>query len=568
MKMSQSGNLLPIGENDVTNNQAPTRFTSSDGHVFWLMKNRCDERHRQLRRPLPIEATAWDYAAILDIVERAPDGKGYRFLNRNVKEWLASLKESPEEYERARHWYAALGSRICETMASHPRTPKPFYAFELARIPWTSLLVVAIRSLGLKRASVEQWINTIQSLSTKGIKPEEIEQAALIHQLKLRMNPPAMLTQGEVLELISLDHVKPRLVAESTFGFSTRGGWQECCQRIPETEFKRSGLIGKNNGATYLIRYKHRTFSWCIVRVRYRDFFTEQQEWWTILDENGKLMHKVDGGFITPESAMEFAEQRMASRFSLFGKSKTVNRWQKYSLSGAETYQEVLIQLDDWPADYEPRHYKTRNVLVHIRLSLRTVQDGRRVMYLDEIQSDWHADLFEQAKNAEEYSGSMKIPDAPFRKEWPLLALKVMIWWAQRQKLDGVALSPAHIQDLRWGGNGPPEVLYKKLLPDAALQLAQALGLTCGETEIQFRSSKWNIKQKGNEWVACNAQGMPYTKPFSNYGQAEKFCLLSSGKLSIKTAVIWLEELPQITGIPLYGAGKREQWIHVKTGLA
>jgi hypothetical protein len=65
----------------------------------------------------------------------------------------------------------------------------------------------------------------------------------------------------------------------------------------------------------------------------------------------------------------------------------------KYSLLGSDEYREILLQLDNWPSSYRFCHYRTRNALVHIRTSTRKTMDGRKILFLDEIQSDWHADL-------------------------------------------------------------------------------------------------------------------------------------------------------------------------------
>lgn len=543
--------------------QAATRFTSKNGDVIWLMKNRANERHRQWRRMLPVHATCWDYAPLLDVAGPAPDGKGYRFLNKNVMEWLASLRNDPEEHQRAKEWYQALGARICEIMASHPRTPARYYAFEVVKIPWRSALKDTIRELGLKRAGADQWIGSITALSKKGIKPEEIEQSALIPQLKKKGNIQASITQADVLGMINFNHVRARLVSESTFEFNTLGGWMECCRRISEKEAKKKGYIGAQNGASYLVRHQHRTFGWKIMRVRYSDMFIPRNEWWSVLDEKGKIASSNHIFFDSHVKALSFAEYLMAKRYAIFGRSKTRNRWENYSLPGDDSYQELLLQLEDWPADYFPLHFETRNVLVHIRTSVRTLLDGRRILYLDEVQSDWHAEMAMAKKESVEAA----IPDAPFRKEWPLLALKAMLFWAQRQKLDGLAISSQEAQEQRWHG-GSPGILYRKTLPEAAHRLLAALGLQSGRVDIPACRKGWKIEERNKTWVVCNEQGVPYTKPFQSYAQAMKFSLLTKGRRLVSADAIWLGDLPQITGVPLYGVGTRASWTQLNRASA
>lgn len=537
--------------------QTNRRFTSHDGREFWLIGNRSTERHRESRRELPINATVWDYDALLDIAEWAPDGRSYRFLNRSVKDWLESLLQDPEEWARAKAWYEGLGPQICKTMANHPRKPEAFYAYKVASLQMHSLLLDAIRQLNLKRASVEQWTNTLKGLVSKGIRPEELEQSGVMSHLDKCTDKKTILKQAEVMSWIKLSHVYPRLVAESRFGTPAPGVWEGYCHRIPGSEYHRRGLIGSFPTASYLIRYRHRTFGWTIVRVRNSDLFCSKREWWGFLDKKGKLQSLIDDGYSSAEEAMRAAEAKIAMVYSYYGKSQGVSRWEKYSLAGTAHYQELLLQIEDWPFDYAPRHYKTRNVLVHLRLSLRETSDNRKIVFLDEVQSDWHADLADQLKK-EQRDKDPIVPPAPFKKEWPLLALKIMLWWAQRKKADGLAWSTAALQESRW--QRPPGLLYRKQLPEAADLLAQALGLEVSEATIMGRRASWLIWSEGDHWYAGSQQKVPYTKPFPSYDQAEKFCMLSKGKVLLQVPAIWLSDLPLITQIPIYGIGKRQQW--------
>lgn len=96
---------------------------------------------------------------------------------------------------------------------------------------------------------------------------------------------------------------------------------------------------------------------------------------------------------------MAAAESAMSERFLAWCRSRELPKWQNYTLPCGHGYREVLVQLDDWPHSYQPRHFTTRNVLIHIRTSLRTSLCGNRFLYLDEVQSDWHADLHAEARH-------------------------------------------------------------------------------------------------------------------------------------------------------------------------
>ena len=210
--------------------------------------------------------------------------------------------------------------------------------------------------------------------------------------------------------------------------------------------------------------------------------------------------------------------------------------------------------------NYQPRHFRTRNVLAHLRMSIRKVEDGRWVLFLDEVQSDWHADL--HAAGKEEADKGPTIANAPFRSEWPLLALKLMLWWAQRQGCQGLAWSTAALQDARWGAYGPPLLLYRKLLPDAAARLAKTLEPDLDETRLSIRSPSRRVRWTERGWRVCTGQGIPVTKPFRRQEQAERFADLTGVFEWTTVPVLWLEGLERIQSIPLYGTGTKAEWLN------
>ena len=66
-------------------------------------------------------------------------------------------------------------------------------------------------------------------------------------------------------------------------------------------------------------------------------------------------------------------------------------------LPGGENYRELLLMLPSMPGEDEVRdrnyyspHFDEENVLVHIRFNERTDIDGKRLLFIEEIQSDWH----------------------------------------------------------------------------------------------------------------------------------------------------------------------------------
>jgi hypothetical protein len=213
-------------------------------------------------------------------------------------------------------------------------------------------------------------------MTSKGVKPEELDESGVLIRLETQFAGET-LSQAQVVRLIDLRHVTPKFVCESRFGFMTKAGWNECCQWVPTKDYKKRGLWGsKGDGSWYVIRYRHRALGWSVVRCRYTDLFTRRPDWWWVLDERGKLIAQPPEGFDSPEDAIEYAEHKINQRFSSMGRDHALAKWERYSLPGNDGYREILIQLDDWPGSYKPRHYRTRNVLVHIRTGVRETDDG------------------------------------------------------------------------------------------------------------------------------------------------------------------------------------------------
>lgn len=124
---------------------------------------------------------------------------------------------------------------------------------------------------------------------------------------------------------------------------------------------------------------------------------------------------------------------------------------------------------------YHTSHFPEHaNILAHVRFNERTDADGRRVLFLEEIQSDWHqagrkqgygSRALSAAEEAEYQSlhanrenlteaqgdrydelgarrlGKAGVPDAPFKgtDEWAMLAFKRMVRWAAERGFDRIA---------------------------------------------------------------------------------------------------------------------------------
>ncbi len=188
-------------------------------------------------------------------------------------------------------------------------------------------------------------------------------------------------------------------------------------------------------------------------------------------------------------------------------------RWSEYALPGGQNYRELLLTFPDTSRGaFNSGHWPITNILANIRFNEREV-NGERVLFIEEIQSDWHqkgrklgyqgvpatpakvreillkefgqqgeaqfeiwgptlVDYFNETdeskrgdlvidggwreqdverlhKAAREYRIS-NIADAPFKKTWPMLAMKRMIRWAAENNFDRVSWTTGEQQLDRW----------------------------------------------------------------------------------------------------------------------
>lgn len=71
--------------------------------------------------------------------------------------------------------------------------------------------------------------------------------------------------------------------------------------------------------------------------------------------------------------------------------SANAPKFAKYQVPGGKNYREIVLTLPDQPGDgYVSGHWEEKNPLLHVRVSDRVDSEGKKVLYVDEIQSDWH----------------------------------------------------------------------------------------------------------------------------------------------------------------------------------
>ena len=91
----------------------------------------------------------------------------------------------------------------------------------------------------------------------------------------------------------------------------------------------------------------------------------------------------------------------------------------------------------DIAGNFTSSHFSEPNILSHVRFNDRTGPDGEKILFLEELQSDWHQEG--RKRGYAKDSGRPGVPDAPFKSSWHELTLKRMLRYAAENGYDKLA---------------------------------------------------------------------------------------------------------------------------------
>lgn len=125
---------------------------------------------------------------------------------------------------------------------------------------------------------------------------------------------------------------------------------------------------------------------------------------WSNEDLSADIYEQEDGTWFDEVSNRDFSDRDEALVYAGEKHSKNLEYWatkadgipniepeyQTYSLPGGSDYREVLFTLPHIKSSYQGPHWLEDNVFAHTRLQDFTASDGGKVLFVEEVQSDWH----------------------------------------------------------------------------------------------------------------------------------------------------------------------------------
>ncbi len=417
-----------------------------------------------------------------------------------------------------------------------------------------SQLQCNIESLPLQRATVVQWRRTLLNMRRRGIRREELDWSGVFEYLSL-LSTSSMVTKKEILAAIDFSHIQPRLINELDYDENCHLPFTEIAQKVPSYQLQMAGYQIEEQDIG-VIRYCCSTPNYRVgcIRPQGRTLVKGDIPRWFVLGPYGKQVSDSQTGdtlFHSSDVALQVADNHALRKHYLRPELRYSNNYEYMSLHGGESYREWLVTLPEYHRSHFNAHYPERNLLTHIRTKIRTTNDGSRVLFIEEIQSDWQQAVAQKGL-------ASGVPLAPFRKEWVSLALKLMVMHAVKNDLDGIAWADAQVHEMRYDRAMTPLLrIYDLEIPQILNRMGKRWQTKV--THVDFKTRKpWLHAARCNEcWMVEGGTGKFSTRPRYDKHQAMTLIERHSKQITMKLPFMRLPESMKQDiakqGLPMFG---------------
>lgn len=354
-----------------------------------------------------------------------------------------------------------------------------------------STLQQRLRSMGKSKTGAEQWLNTVGNLQKKGLRSEEIEFSNLWQNWPDSDQDGKQYTALELADFCDFNDLRFSVIPVVSEAQRQLRFANPTDKKFNRVKNLPKALVGLPRSITVI----DPVLGYRIEQVEHQTLWGPEHNWQAVT-YGGKMLRNASKqcAFQTVQAAAVLAASDAKQNFP---KRLALGRFGHYAWTGGKDYREWLITLPYYPLTYLSGHFKVRNVLAHVRCDVREGADGERVLMLQEVQSDWA----QRARRAVS-SGHMKVSDElppPFMKEWPALAMKLVLLHAAHNGLDAVAWTRGAHQAFRYknlGATGLNE-LYDRTLPREVNRMMKPFGVICEMLGV-FVPTNFSIRQTEN----------------------------------------------------------------------
>jgi hypothetical protein len=374
-----------------------------------------------------------------------------------------------------------------------------------------------------------------------------------------QFNPQDKLNRQQLLDAIDFDTTRLELSIERIR--SQHGGlsFVEVAQIMSHQAVYRASLK-LDDSCQCILRYRDMDSNYRIgvVKTLQVEHPMALNKFWFALDPYGRaVLSDTDIPYFSNSSeAMAAANQHAYQVMGISGGKSFHSRYDHLTLFGGDDYREWIVSLPDFQRTFFGAHHFDHNVLVHIRTTTRIDTQGRRLLFLEEIQSDWHQQGKQHGYDNNPWG---RIANAPFKKEWGLLAAKLMLIRASQNGFDGIAWPKGEIQEFRYGRSLPAITrLYDKQIPAELGKLCSEFGLQPLTTQIETCAPWLNLVREQGKWRVEDTQGKFKTRnKYKNREEAMQVLYRHSRQIDMDVHAMFINNdlrwhIDQ-HGLPIYG---------------
>jgi len=507
-----------------------------------------------------------DLYRLVDILEQPtarhplPGNPGYRFSGATLDK-LPGLLSWPADDRRAFEDWLRQDNQVREIESARRRVVPDELPLVAREFDYPDRLYSALRRrlerIGLRRASPAQWRQTVMNLRRSGIRDEELEWSGLLafFDEALRVGTPSI-SREALLAQIDFSAIRLSLSNELAQDKGCRLDFIEVKQ---SRSLNRIGAVKRIAGQdeVSVLRYVD-TLHYYKVGYLKRRHGRQGAPQWFVLDTIGNLVSATPDElfFPTQEAAFRAASEHALQHVGVPAAYTPCRRYEHKTLCGGDDYREWLLTLPDYPVSYYNKHYYERNLLLHFRTKERLDLAGRRLLFVEEIQSDWH-----QSGAVEGYQNRWpgKIPPAPFAREWVGLALKLILLHAAREGYAGIGWTRGQIQESHYlQPLDPIRRLYDQEIPRTLKRLLRGMqGAALETTRILTKEPRLHISRQLDKWLVTDPQGSFYTKPRRSQQEAMQIMARHCRRIELEVPMLALDAAARerilAAGFPLFG---------------
>jgi hypothetical protein len=300
-----------------------------------------------------------------------PHRHGY-FYDRKTREPVASADELYQ-----------VGNFLLAKNVKY--APKSDYLYSLrSPIGLYSELENKIEGVSVKQAPAAQWKAMINALPQKGVKPEEIESSGVNDWLDLQTGK---VSKEDLLNYLQQGGVR---VEETQLGGKVPAEYKKEYDRITDLR-DRGGQISTDEWRRRIAKLNEQygfdkdASPFDAVRTKYKQYSLPGGE------NYREVLLTLPGEARSWEEARDDAVKKWAGAdaSNYDGLSNEKREAFDKLFGSAEDFQRREGKKPTPKGAYRSPHWDQPNVLAHIRVNDRTDADGKKVLFVEEIQSDW-----------------------------------------------------------------------------------------------------------------------------------------------------------------------------------